>query len=100
MVLDVGLDAGDLPWRQAALQQRRRRVRGADIIAEKGRCASDAGPRSVAIALDHLIGVLEKFDHGHGEPSALTRILLSGTGMGAECQYSLLLRYGRRISGG
>jgi hypothetical protein len=68
--LDVGLDAGDLPRRQAPLQQRRRGMRGADIIAEKGRCASDAGPRSVAIATDRVIGVLEKFEHDRGEPGS------------------------------
>ena len=67
---------------------------GADIIPQKSRCAGDAGPRGVAIATDHLIGVGEKLDDGRGEPSALAPILLLQAGIGGECQCRLLLRDG------
>jgi len=99
MGLDVSLDARDLPRGQATLHQRRRRVRGADIIAEKRRCAGDAGPRSVAIAIDHVIRILEKFDHGRGESSAPNRAPLLDTAVRGECQCNLLLPDDARVSG-
>ena len=81
MGIDVSVRASHLPRGEPTAHQSHRRMfvtaNSPPLDSEQSRCASNAGPSSIAIAIDRFVGILEEPDQDCGQAFVLRGIVLA-----------------------